>query len=197
MNKTKIDDASKLFNTSEKWSSFNELISMKGQMQDKWWKGLSSKTALEFQNSPKTGWAYTKWNSWDHKWYLEEFGDDSIGIWMWGGQIGLSNYCSRGVRDFERASEIISSSKYSELLAVFRADFINNNDFLILEKGNFKFGEECDFSPEPGTSYEQLSWYAGNETEEFVRQIAEKVNKIRNDEHLTSLLRELNQEFKK
>jgi hypothetical protein len=59
---------------------------------------------------------------------------------------------------------------------------------LAIETRNFSFGSPYDTKFDT----DRLCWYAGNETESFLNQIAEKVNRYRKDEEMNSLLHELN-----
>lgn len=191
MNREFLNEAINLFDTPEKWNSFIELSNKRNDINNEWFKRAKVVTINHFINDIVENWSFINWNTWDYRWFLEEFGKESFSIWMFGNRIGL--WVNGAEYDSIKATSLLRTERYSPLLSFLRADEIFQGDWKIAELGNFSFDSNSDGNIENV----ELAWYAGNKTEEFVNQIAEKVNRIRKNPELTELLRELNEKCKK
>lgn len=186
--------ALKMFDTAEKWDSFVELKNYADRMyygQFGKLKPLMHKKFLE--EDLVSGWEAKQFHTCDMRWYLKEFGEFSISLyWGWHKQLRLWVFPDRN--DVAKAHDLMKNSEFSKLFSGFeRIDNSLGNDFLAIEEGNFRFD-----SPYDGCFNDwQLAWYAGNRSQEFVDQLAEKVNRFRKDARLTELLYNLNKETKR
>lgn len=191
MNREFLNEAINLFDTPEKWNSFLELSNKRGEINNEWFKRAKIAVINHFTNDVVENWSFVNWNTWDYRWFLEDFGKESFCFWMYANRMGL--WLNGANFNSEKATTLLQTEKYSSLLSVLRPDEIFSNDWKIAETGNFFFNSTSDGNIENN----ELAWYAGNKTEEFVNQIAEKVNRIRKNPELTELLRELNEKCKK
>lgn len=197
MNKEFLNKALQLFDTNEKWDSFLELSYNKENLKDLYFTKLFNSLNKKFKEKDIVqDWGYLSYNNGkDYRWFLSDFGENSIYI-RYGERLNLYLWFHREKINVSHMRQLLNSEKYSALYCLLdRIDsFGNENEWMIIkESGNFSFG-----SPYDGNFTEdQLAWYAGKETEEFVNQIAKKVNRIRKNPELTQLLRELNEQCKK
>ena len=191
MNREFLNEAINLFDTSEKWDSFIELSNKRNEIKDTWYKSAKETINNFFLNDTVENWSFHSWGICDYKWYLEDFGKDSLCICMQWNYIHL--WVNPTIYNHKKIEAFLNTEKYSTLLTFFRIDEMFQHGWnLAVETGNFYFD-----SPYDGNfTDEKLTWYAGNKTEEFVNQIAEKVNRIRKNPELTELLRELNEQCK-
>lgn len=191
MNREFLKDAMDLFDTPEKWNSFIALSNKKNEINNEWYKKAKTGIISHFINDSVEGWSYVNWNIWDYRWFLEDFGKESLCLWMFSNRIGL--WLNGNLFDSKKATTLLSTEKYAPLLSVLRPDNIFDNDWKVFEVGNFSFDTVNDGHFES----DKLAWYAGNETEKYVEQVVEKVNRIRKNSELTQLLREINEACKK
>jgi len=191
MNREFLNEAINLFDTPEKWDSFIELSNKRLEIRHEWFNKAKIAIVDYFINNTVENWSFENWNTWDYKWFLKDYGKQSLCIWMYGNRIQL--WLDGNCFDSTKATELLNTERYSSLLSVIRPDELFQNDFKLVEYGNFYF----DSLNDGNFTDEKLAWYAGNKTEEFVNQIAEKVNRIRKNPELTELLRELNEKCKR
>lgn len=191
MSREFLNEAIKLFDTPEKWSSFIELSNKKMDIRHEWFNKAKIALVDYFIKDTVEGWSIANWNTWDYRWFLKDYGKESLCIWMYGNRIGL--WLNGNLFDSAKANYLLNTEQYSNLLSIFRPDEISQNDWKIIETGNFIFNSSFDGN----FTEDELAWYAGNRTEEYIIQIAEKVNRIRKNPELTQLLRELNEKCKR
>jgi len=187
MSKELIQQTANLFEqpkTPEKWNAYLELTTQKEQIKNLWLNKLKSQLIKYFSTNIEEGW---KWDENKMNWYLAEFGPESLAIWF-EGYTKFSLWVNNEKFKSDEITELLQTEKYSALLSAFsRIDIRFEGSYQVIENGNFSFGSEHD--GEFGIDY--LAWFAGNETENLLIQIIEKVNKIRKDKNLTKLLADL------
>lgn len=168
----------------EMWNAYLELTTQKEQIKNIWLNKLKSELIKYFSTNIEDGW---KWDENRMNWYLAEFGPESLAIWF-EGYTKFSLWSNNANFKSDEITELLQTEKYSVLLSAFsRIDKRFEGSYQVIENGNFSFGSEHDGE----FGIDHLAWYAGNKTESLSMQIIEKVNKIRQDKNLTSLLAEL------
>ncbi|WP_177765173.1 hypothetical protein [Flavobacterium sp. I3-2] len=194
MNREFLNEAINLFDTPEKWSSFIELSNKKEEIRNFYLRNTEAALNRRFRELDVV-------ESWDvsfsnnqYKWFLKEFGINSICVYFNPVDAIFRLLGDNNVFDLNRTNSELKTEYFSPILSfIERIDGVNDGWELITEKGNFNFD-----SPYDGNfTGDKLAWYAGNRTEEFVKQIAEKVNRIRRNPELSQLLRELNEKCKR
>jgi hypothetical protein len=196
MQKDLLQQAIAMLDTPEKWNSLRTLSAAQTEIRNTWYLNLKTSVDACFRDEKNMidKWSYISWGLFDYKWYLRDYDDQSFCLWLHDGYIFMF-WVHPNVHDSQKITELLrTDNKYSPLLASLRNDQSFEGDWKIVEKGNFSFGSPYDnHFPNP----EELAWYAGNKTEEFLKQIVEKVDGIRRNAHLTDLLTEINELTKK
>lgn len=189
MNQELLNEVKAMFDSPEKWNSFLELVWKKDEIRNQWYTKLKDSANKRFSTDEFVeNWVFNSWGLWDMHWYQKEHGDNSIGLLMgWQGEMTL--YCNAEYYDVKKIKELLGTGKYAPLLSCLsRIDKLYDGGRIAIEMRNFSFGSAYDSK----FDLERLAWYAGNRTDDFVNQIADKVNRYRKDEKINSLLNELN-----
>jgi len=194
MNEAFLKEAVTLFDTDDKWNSFLELIKNKDGIKTIFFKKLQIELNKRFgQNDFVDNWGFVSVNEKHFRWFLKDFGDESISLLFHFGYI-FSIRSNPNFTDSSKIKEFLHTQRYSPLFNFLDRQDSGTNDWeIIRESGCFYFDSIFDGN----FNEDQIAWFAGNKTEEFVNQIAEKVNRIRKNPEMTELLRELNEMCKK
>lgn len=179
--------ALELFDTQQKWQSFIELANLKDEIVQLMFQSVEKEINKYFDVDLDDGWSYTKLRNWDYKWYLTDYGINSVCIYMWGVHIGFSNSSNCKI------DELLNNEKYRSLKSLFRFDGGPKGDsnFILFESGNFIFNSEYD----QNFTEDSAAWYVLNEPKKYLEQLKTKVDLIRKDKNITDLLKELNNEL--
>jgi hypothetical protein len=184
MSKELLQQTASLFEDPKKWNAYLELIAQKEQLKNFWFNKLKSELIKYFSTNIETDWL---WNANNMNWYLADFGEKSLAIWL-EGYTKFSLWSSEVNFDKDEITRLLKTEKYSVLLSAFaRIDKQFEGSYQVIENGNFTFGSEYDGE----FGIDHLAWYAGNDTNNLATQIIDKVNKIRQDKNLTALLAEI------
>lgn len=193
MNREFLNEVLNLFDTPEKWSSFIELHSKKDQIRDSYFTKAQTVLNKRFrQIDIEEKWEYFCHNNIHYKWYLKDFGFDSICIFFDLNRGNLYLWANGHCVDIEKARGLLKTEHFASLFNLIeRIDEIGIEGRweLMTESGNFYFESSYDGN----FTGDKLAWYAGNRSEKFVEQISEKINRLRKNPELTNLLRELNE----
>jgi len=180
-----------MFDTPEKWNSFQELVNQNGNIQNRWWQSLQSAVYQIECTMGNPNWEIKKWGGWDIKWYVKGENENSLVIHFTGDYFRI---CASGHLDFAKVNELIVDQRFNPIKACFdRIDVVSQNDTIVCEYRNFSFGSSYDGR---FPNHQTLSWYAGNRTNDFAKQLIEKVRKIQTPE-ITALFREINENCRK
>jgi len=192
MQKEIVNQAIAMFDTPEKWNSFLELSASKDEIRNLWYQKLKTSVTKVFcEENVVNGWSFSTWNTWDFRWYLTEFGRESLCIWMIGHRVGL--WVNSNVHDSQKITDLLNTDKFSLLMSALRPDEVFSGDWKLVEYGNFVFEGPYNLQFDP----DRLGWFAGNRTDDFIAQLVQKIDRIRKDETLTGLLIEINKMTKK
>jgi hypothetical protein len=195
MNDSLFKETVKIFEDVNKWTNFTELYNVKERVQNSWISKLDNALKTRFVSediNPK--WSYKNINNGrDCRWFLSEFGENSL-CFTWeilqSGQFSLWN---SGSHNAQKIFELLKDEKFKPLVIGFqRIDKSVGTGYQFVENGNFYFNDFDDGN----LTNDKLVWYAGNRTQDFLEQLSAKINRFRNDELLTGLLIELNEATK-
>lgn len=194
-----LNQVEELFSDGEQWTSFLELSSQRGFIRDSWWQNFRSQMNKCFAvDNPVDGWGFISWGTWDCRWFLQEFGENSLCLWSreWHGNYSLQLWADQNLYDSKRIADLLQGQRYLPIISAFeRQDEIPapDNPVKIMEHGNYQFGDTMDGH----YNLDRLAWYAHYKPTELASQILRKVDKFRRDSEIANLLMELNKETKK
>ncbi|HTF28962.1 MAG TPA: hypothetical protein VK625_08965, partial [Flavitalea sp.] len=186
MHRELLNQAVGIFNSSEKWNAFVELANQKENIKWYYFQKLKQPLLNYFNANPVHGWVCEPWGNqlYDIRWYLKDFGKDSLALaigWTFEFHLHLQDTMAF---DTDKINELLKTD-HSMLFASFdRVDRQFEENTKAMESRNYEFGTPYD-SNFDNSQIDKLSWFAGNETEEFVQQIIRKVERFRKDENLT------------
>ncbi|MDR0834369.1 MAG: hypothetical protein LBN93_09360 [Candidatus Symbiothrix sp.] len=191
MNEELLSKAMALFDTPEKWNAFCELLNRRDDIQNRWWRKLQQEVYRRELTTNNPDWDIYIWNNWDIRWYLKEFGQNSLCVHFWGDAFRV--FLNYGNLDISKCKELLKDSKFDAIRNCFDRIDYSNDETIGQADRNFSFGTIYDGKfPDART----LSWYAGNRTEEFADQLIAKVWKFQTTE-ITALFKEINEKCKK
>jgi hypothetical protein len=175
-----------IFDESAKWNSFLHLVSLKGHIINQWYNKL--KDEVDNNIIPIEGWIFDKER---FQWHLKKYGKDSFSIWFEDASFYL--WVNGYFFDVEKIRELLKDSRFDPIVSgIPHKDLDSSSGRIINETGRFVFDSPYDNC----FNYDQLAWYAGNRTDEFVRQLQAKLDPFMTKE-VTDLFIELNEKSKK
>jgi len=194
MSKELINQALTLFDTPEKWNAFVEMANHKEAMKLQYLQKAKNPLLKYFNENFVDGWVCEPWGNtaYDIRWYLKDFGKNSIAL-----ALGWTFHFILHVEDINsfdtnKINELLKS-EYSLILSSFdRIDRQFENQLKVVEVRNYYFNSPFD-SNFDDAHVDQFAWFVGNETDKFVQQIINKVDRFRKSPKLTQMIYELNQ----
>ena len=192
-----INQAISIFDSFDKWNAFIELSNAKESIKVKYFEKLRQELINYFRNDLRKDWAFKPISPSLYRWYLNDYGSDSICIvWRQDDTLLWSNIISV---DVQMAINLLNTPDFNSIFSCF--DYQDSLSNTILhhyceEKHRYKFDDSTSYSGITEQNSDKLAWFAGNKTDEMVNQISEKVNKFRTPE-ITEKLIELNRRCKK
>jgi hypothetical protein len=198
MSQDLITQAEDFFKEKDEWYAFLDLEEHRDRIISNWFLKCKQELNKRFQNEEIDGagsWLYVSWGNFSFRWYLKEFGIDSLCLLFENSNLHLS-VNNGNIFDFEEITSLLQTKEYSPIVSAFeRCDdiFAGNSWIKVIERGNFYFKDKYDGNFDNF----RLAWYANYRTKELVDQIVRKVNAFRKDEKITELLREINEKAKK
>lgn len=186
----------KLFAEVEDWKSLLELRDKIEEIKAHWFSKATTDLQKRLRTSLPPEWKLDTHfgNPNDTRVYLAEFGPKSLAL-VYGGQyqfqLALDDQQSF---NGEKINQLLDSPKFSPVLDCFdRIDRSFEPWYKAMCSQNFSFGSPHDGRIPP----DELAWYAGNRTEEFVDQAMAQLERFTKSQEITRLLVELNREGRK
>jgi hypothetical protein len=185
------------FSEKEQWDAFFALSNQRPVLIASWYLTLrDALTKCFLVENVDDSWGFLTWgsNNWEYSWFLNEYGNDYIRIWLQ--QQSLHLWINPARIDLPKAAGLLKTSRYSKILAAFDRQQESHleedrNPFKMSEKGNFYFNDIDDGR----IGWEKFAWYAHYRTNNVVGQILKKINKFREKE-TTGLIKKLIEETK-
>jgi len=192
-----VMEAAALFDDHEKWISFFELCDLRQRIYEYWVRKATQTIRDHFYKTRSDKWVcepYGDTNR-DTRWYLREFGMNSLGITIgWFYEIVLHLPDGDGY-DTNAITEKLSRPEFMPISMAFdRIDYQQKDGKKLVECRNYIFDGQDDGGI---MQYHDLAWYAGNQTGAFVTQVIGKVERLICDPKVTDLIIELNATTKK
>jgi len=205
MQKELMNQTMAMFDSAKKWNAFVELSNMRQSIEREWFLKIKTPLMTHFKKNLSDRWGCESCGNsgYDMRWYLKGFGKNSLALATWWTYTFCLHLEDVSTFNSELVTNRLKDPEYEEILLAF--DRIDqpppDQKFKVLEIRNYHFsdaGDDCPYNGcFDGVSIADLAWYAGNQTDEFVRQIISKVERFTNDQKVTDLLYKLNQEAKK
>lgn len=192
-----VQKAQAIFDTFDKWNAFLEIEHLRGAITERWFEIGTKKLREYFTQNHSEGWRWKEWdNARDTKWYLEEYGPDSLVVGF-GWRYELHLYLKEGEQfDTSTVDKLLQTSKYAKLIAPFGPNAIfNGGSGSRVKDSNFDFA--FNSINDGDIPQDELAWYAAHQTDEFVRQAASKIEQFTRNEEMTYLIASLNAEAKR
>lgn len=192
-----LTQATNIFDSYDKWNAFIELSNVRNLIKDRYFEELKLGLSKHFINDVRQDWLFRPDHQYQYRWYLKDYGAESICILMNINHIYL--WCNPQLFDANLIKEYLNSPEYLSIFSCF--DFTDtlsspNLHHFCEERHRFNFNDSTSYPTNNEINHDKLSWFAGNKTEEMVQQIAVKINRFRTPE-ISKLLLELNQKCKK
>ena len=192
-----LQQVKKDFSDRGQWNSFLELIKYKDFIRDFWSGVLKAELNVCFAvENVVEKWGYTSKDIWDYRWFIQEFGQESLCLNFDSQSLRL--WASRNVLDMKKVTSLLQEKKFIPIVSAFKRhedEFLGENtEYKIIEKGNFNF--DADDSNDGHYSFDQIAWYAKYRTKDFVEQLKNKIDRFRRDNNITELFIEINRECK-
>ncbi|MCT4698217.1 hypothetical protein [Tenacibaculum haliotis] len=191
MNKELLIKAMSLFDTSEKWNAFCQLIDQDKNIQNEWWEKLQKEVYHREMKNSIIDWDIHIWNHWDIMWFIKGENNRSLAIHYWGKTLRV--FCDYGDLDLGKVNELLKKPKFDVIKNCFDRIDGSNDKSIAWEDGNFSFETTFDGN---FSDYRTLAWYAGNRTEDYANQLIKKVRKFQTTE-ITELFKEINNTCRK
>lgn len=142
-------------------------------------------------SNPVDGWVCEPWGdiNCDLRWYLKDFGKGSLSLAIgWSFQFVLH---IDDIKSFDSNKiDNLLKNECTQIISTFdRVDRQFEHQLKVVETGNYYFNSPYDSNFDS----DQLAWFAGNQTEKFVEQIINKVEKFRKNAVLTQMLYQVNE----
>jgi hypothetical protein len=191
-----LKQVEKDFGDRAQWYSFLELINYKNSIRDTWLADLKAGLNACFAQEIVEKWGYASYTIWDYRWFIQEFGPESLRLNFDG--LSLRLWANRSVLDIKKVTALLQEKKFIPVVSAFeRQDniFDENNDCKIIETGNFTFNDN-DSNDGHYLNHDQIAWYAKYRTKDFVDQVKNKIDKFRKDGNITELFIEINNKCK-
>lgn len=190
-----IKKSAEWFHDRDAWNAFIELAPLAQDIQEHWLNSGTQALRQHFIANPSPGWKFCAWDGYarDTWWFLEEFGPDSIGIgygWRYHLCFGLK---SGNPASSDALANLLRQDDFNPIITAFGRHAPSSFDFPLHQYGDFQMG-----SPNDGNlPAHEIAWFAGHDTESFVKQAAAKIEAITRNPEITDLVRQLNQELLK
>lgn len=196
-----ISQAAKMFESEnvEKWNAFIELCWGRGEIRQYYFMKFRTSMLTYFSKDIINPWDFAANSQEQYRWFIKDFGRDSIVLFWDLNRLYL--YCNPAIIRVEEVSELLKTPEYAPIISCFDSlDTIGTGgqrEYLYGETHRYKFNEtEFVQRTDSEQGHLELSWYAGNKTDELIKQIGDKVNRFRTPE-ITNLMMDLNNKCKR
>jgi hypothetical protein len=185
----------KLFPSPDDWNAFVDLAQQITNIKEHWFTVAEKALQKKLRTLLPEAWAMDTnlGGVKGTKVYLTNYGPGALALgYAWEYELHL-NLDNGTTFNSEKINTLLKSAKYAPILEAFdRIDRSFEPRCKAMCYRNFSFGSPNDGKFPPN----ELAWYAGNQTDEFVDQAIGQIKKFTHDQIVTELLTELNEEVK-
>ncbi len=185
-----LEQATKIFDSIEKWTAFLELHKIKDQIKTLWFQELEEAVCKKINTIPNLDnkWCFRKYDINNYGWYLKEHGKDSLMICF-----EYTQFCLYIDGEEYNRSEIIKKYRNTKLFNPYFKDneIITNSKYLAAKKNEININGISD--------YDTLAYYANKESAEhqiLVDKISLFFLDYINDMEIYNIINDIGREFK-
>jgi len=180
------NEVEELFKEKDQWDSFLELTEKSEKISEDWFSKLKPSLNYIFNvEDINDEWEFDSTGDKDYRWYLKEFGRNTIYLFFDNVSFGL--FANGDIMNIQSLKSKLREKNFLPIRASLeRLDYCLEDDeewYLIYETGNFSFGSLSD----KNIDEKSLAWYANYRNEEFIYQIKNKVDKFRKSKDIIKL----------
>ena len=185
-----INEASRVFDSPEKWEAFNQLIEIKKDIVRIWYENLRKSVAEKIRsNNNLNKWRERKWTGtyYSYGWYLDEFDQNSLVILFEDNQ-----FCLWIESNIFNVDKIISDFGNSKLFTKFFSEEIRSANEYLVKKSN-----PIDIFNKTDT--ESIAWYAGNNHEGnilFIDKVYDFFVSFMEDDEIVKIIKNINTNYR-
>jgi hypothetical protein len=187
-----------IFDNYDKWNAFIELSNCKAEIRRRYFEYFKQEIVKYFFENQRNYWDFKAINQEQMRWFLKDYGQDSICIFWY--PYSLMLWCEPQKNNVDDVKSLLSTPDFSPIINCFEyKDTLlsaTNAHHFCEERNRFSFDDGISYSAIEEENHDKLCWFAGNKTDEMIKQIADKVDKFRTAQ-ITDLLTELNKRCKK
>jgi len=187
-----ITEASNLFPTIDHWQSFLELYSITDSIRDTWFKDATTRIRRHFMENLNSDWGFEPCGAphRDTRWFLREFGPESLSVnFIYHYRLDLRVWNAEHKFIPCVVSEALKTNDFSSVhMAFSRIDRQGEWGSELIEERNYVFQSALSAQ----LTERELAWFVAHETESFVNQSVEKVERFTNSVEVTESIRQLN-----
>ena len=193
-------DNDNLFSDEKDWSAFLELADQKDSVMRLWSKRATDLLLETLKNKEYPGWdsyetprAKNSFHN-DVRLYLTECGRAGLDIrFAWDFELHLHLSETATEYNSDKINLLLREDRYRGILDAFSKTEVNRH-----YRSHSKYMQYRDYkfeSPDDGNfSIETLAWYAGNRTEELVKQCIDKIERFTLNPEVTAAMEKLHHE---
>ncbi len=162
-----IKKSTELFKSDDDWNAFIELSNLKDRIVKEWYSILEDEIdkSVKLQN----GWKFRRHSDFSFQWYLDD-ATDGMSLWLEGADFSL--WANGLLYNIENIREALLRPEFNNIRnGISTPDVKFDNNYFFREIGRFRFD---NIAISKFDRY-QISWFAGNKSEEFAQQLAQKL----------------------
>ena len=196
MNKELLNQSKDIFNTQDKWNALFEIHNQSKFIIEHWLTIGARALRDSFADDPV--WGCEKWdNERDTRWYLKEFGRESVGIGFGWGEVELHLHLIDSSTDSQNpAVELLRSPAFKPLLELFELETTPPKHY---DEGSLAYNTTLNpFSGATDTQARQreLAWLAAHDPKFYVEKMAGIIRRLTADSIYTGLFQEFNRQIR-
>lgn len=187
-----ITEASKLFPTIDHWQGFLELSAQTTAIKEFWFTEATTRIRRHFMKNMNPEWGLEAFSSThqDTRWFLQKYGPDSLALsFAWSYRLDLRIWNTQKFSTKPVTDALMTSEFGAIHLAFDRIDRQGEWGAELIEIGNYSF----ESSGSGQLTEAELAWYAAHETDSFVAQAIQRIERFTSSAEVTKALGRLNE----
>lgn len=189
-NKSYLQQSSKIFDSSEKWTAFIELYKLKDQLKNLWFQELQNSVKIKINTEIDTNnkWTFKTWTPNSYGWYMDSYGENSLVI------LYENNHCCLYTESINKLSLIIDKYMETSLFNSYfeKAEKNKTSKYLAKKQNAITINGQNDI--------DLIAWYACKEHSDhqlFVDEICKFFGHFISDPIISEIIEEFNKELVK